>query len=319
MEEPPAACAKDCRRASACGTRRTTSTSCWATRRRERCARFRSPRLSRRATTTPSSTISSRSIRRLGIIEPLLVASRGRRGALYRVIAGMRRLRAAHRVGLDTVPCLVHDVDDERLTDMRDAAMQRHAIPVPLPEPEPEMPAPVSQTPPDNWRGGAWPRVRRGVVARTERRRERSVAVGCVDGPGWSRADADQGDRRRDGDPERRTSDRPRLRRLPRARQWRRIRDCDRSAPAWRADGIVGARFRSRHLRHLFDGARCRDALTGLLQSLLTLAPRGGSLLSVKAQITTIRPALIVECLLHESDPELGPEALARFFDADVA
>ena len=67
------------------------------------------------------------------------------------------------------------------------------------------------------------------------------------------------------------------------------------------------------------DGARCRDALTGLLQSLLALAPRGGSLLSVKAEITTIRPALIVECLLHDSDPEPGPEALARFFDPGVA
>ena len=78
-----------------------------------------------------------RSIRRLGVIEPLLVASRGRRGAFYRVIAGMRRLRAAQRVGLGTVPCLVHDVDEERLTDMRDAAMQRLAIPVPPPEPEP--------------------------------------------------------------------------------------------------------------------------------------------------------------------------------------
>ncbi len=64
------------------------------------------------------------------------------------------------------------------------------------------------------------------------------------------------------------------------------------------------------------DGARCRDALTGLLQSLLALAPRGGTLLSVSAQITSIRPALIVECRLHESDPELGPEALQRFFEA---
>ena len=64
------------------------------------------------------------------------------------------------------------------------------------------------------------------------------------------------------------------------------------------------------------DGARCRDALTGLLQSLLALAPRGGTLLSVSAQITSIRPALIVECRLDESDPELGPEALLRFFEA---
>ena len=64
------------------------------------------------------------------------------------------------------------------------------------------------------------------------------------------------------------------------------------------------------------DGARCRDALTGLLQSLLLLAPRTGTVLTVAAQITSIRPALIVECTLHDSDPELGPEAFGRFFDA---
>jgi len=65
-----------------------------------------------------------------------------------------------------------------------------------------------------------------------------------------------------------------------------------------------------------FDGARCRDALTGLLQCLLALAPRAGTVIGVNAQIPSIRPALIVECLLHESDPELNPEALARFFEA---
>ena len=70
------------------------------------------------------------SIRRLGIIEPLLV---GRRGAIYRVIAGMRRLRAAQRIGLGTVPCLVHDVDEERLTDMRRAVIERPMEPLPDP------------------------------------------------------------------------------------------------------------------------------------------------------------------------------------------
>ena len=53
-----------------------------------------------------------RSIRRLGVIEPLLV---GRRGAFYSIIAGMRRLRAAQRAGLATVPCLVHELDETRL------------------------------------------------------------------------------------------------------------------------------------------------------------------------------------------------------------
>ena len=253
-----------------------------------------------------------RSIRRLGVIEPLLVASRGRRGAFYRVIAGMRRLRAAQRAGLGTVPCLVHDVDEERLTDMRDAAMQRLAIPVPLPEPEPEMPAPVSQTPPTigeaalglefvtallpalNAAGND--RLKWGVLtdlAGVELTRTKAIGAAKEILSGG--------------------------------------RPIDRASVDYLAlvSGVASAIATEARLRGVrvelsapdsdrdifLDGARCRDVLTGLLQSLLTLAPRGGSLLSVKAEITTIRPALIVECLLHDSDPEPGPEALARFFD----
>jgi hypothetical protein len=64
------------------------------------------------------------------------------------------------------------------------------------------------------------------------------------------------------------------------------------------------------------DGALCRGALTGMFQCLLALSPRGGTGLHVNAQLTSIRPALIVEGVLGDSDPELGPEALSRFFDA---
>ena len=98
LEVGAARCGKGCPRGSVCGTRRTTSTNCSAMHRRERCARFRSRKSSRRATTRRARR-SRESMRRLGIIEPLHVASRGRRGAIYRVIAGMRRLRAARRSG----------------------------------------------------------------------------------------------------------------------------------------------------------------------------------------------------------------------------
>ena len=47
------------------------------------------------------------SIREVGVLEPLVVI---RRGLEYRVIAGMRRLRAARTIGLSTVPCLVQDL-----------------------------------------------------------------------------------------------------------------------------------------------------------------------------------------------------------------
>ena len=83
-----------------------------------------------------------RSIRRLGVIEPLLV---GRRGACYRVIAGMRRLRAAHRIGLNTVPCLVHDADEERLADMRRAVIERTMEPLLDPPPAPATAPPVTE------------------------------------------------------------------------------------------------------------------------------------------------------------------------------
>jgi hypothetical protein len=253
-----------------------------------------------------------RSIRRLGVIEPLLV---GRRGAFYRVIAGMRRLRAAQRAGLGTVPCLVHDVDEDRLTDMRDAAMQRLAIPVPPPEPEPEVPLPVSQTPPTigepalglefvaallpvlNAAGND--RLRWGVLtdlAGVEVSRTKTVGAAkeiLSGGRAIDRASVDY---------------------------LALVSDVASAiATEARLRGVrveVSAPDSDRDIFDIFlDGARCRDALTGLLQSLLTLAPRGGSLLSVKAEITTIRPALIVECQLHDSDPEPGPEALARFFD----
>jgi hypothetical protein len=63
-----------------------------------------------------------RSIREVGVLEPLLVNERGRR---YRVIAGMNRLRAAINVGLRSVPCLIYDLDDETVSSMRKAATQR--------------------------------------------------------------------------------------------------------------------------------------------------------------------------------------------------
>lgn len=51
------------------------------------------------------------SIREQGILQPLLVISEGGR---YRIVAGERRFRAARIAGLDTVPCIVRDMDHIR-------------------------------------------------------------------------------------------------------------------------------------------------------------------------------------------------------------
>jgi hypothetical protein len=51
------------------------------------------------------------SIRRHGVLQPLLVRSRGGR---HLVIAGRKRLAAAAAVGLSRVPCLIERVDDDQ-------------------------------------------------------------------------------------------------------------------------------------------------------------------------------------------------------------
>lgn len=55
------------------------------------------------------------SIQEQGIIQPLVVR---KQGANYELIAGERRLRAAKKAGLETVPVLVKDVDDKTVLEM---------------------------------------------------------------------------------------------------------------------------------------------------------------------------------------------------------
>ena len=49
------------------------------------------------------------SIREQGVLQPLLVAPAG--GGRYMIIAGERRFRAGREAGLDTLPCIVKDID----------------------------------------------------------------------------------------------------------------------------------------------------------------------------------------------------------------
>lgn len=56
------------------------------------------------------------SIRQSGILQPLLV--RAEPGGSYTLIAGERRLRAAQRIGLTTVPAILRDAPDDRLLEL---------------------------------------------------------------------------------------------------------------------------------------------------------------------------------------------------------
>ena len=54
----------------------------------------------------------SASIRDQGVLQPLLVAATS--GGRYRIIAGERRYRAGRMAGLETLPCIVKDIDAVR-------------------------------------------------------------------------------------------------------------------------------------------------------------------------------------------------------------
>lgn len=64
----------------------------------------------RRTFTEESIAQLAQSIRDQGVLQPILVTptSDGR----YRLVAGERRWRAARQAGLDTVPCIVRDLDE---------------------------------------------------------------------------------------------------------------------------------------------------------------------------------------------------------------
>jgi ParB family chromosome partitioning protein len=81
-----------------------------------------------------SLDILADSIRRAGILQPLLVATRGGR---FQLIDGHRRIEAAVLAGLRHVPCIVHDLDDGSAEQMR------RAVNIPQPALNPELAASI--------------------------------------------------------------------------------------------------------------------------------------------------------------------------------
>ncbi len=53
----------------------------------------------------------AKSIKTYGILQPIIVENKG---SFYRIIAGERRWRAAKKAGLDEIPCLVRDEDEQK-------------------------------------------------------------------------------------------------------------------------------------------------------------------------------------------------------------
>ena len=247
------------------------------------------------------------SIRRMGVIEPLLVSQHGER---YRVIAGMNRLRAARSLGMRAVPCLVHDVDEEMLKNMREAAAQR-ATP-PLPEPVGSEPPKEATLPP------AFAEVTAGLkfvsalmpaitaagddrfrwsvltdLAAVELLRARtvaSVAEVLATEPAVSRSEVRCGDLV--GEIVSAVSTEARLRGV-------------------RLDVHVGSP--DYHIN--LDPALVAPALIGLLQTIMGMLPGSGTAVRFQVMGTTVRPALIVQ--ISQEEVDLGNEAGGRFFEGD--
>lgn len=71
----------------------------------------------RRAFEKEALATLAESIRQSGLLQPLLVAPEGGR---YRIVAGERRYRAARMAGLQTVPCIVREMNGQ---ERREAAL----------------------------------------------------------------------------------------------------------------------------------------------------------------------------------------------------
>lgn len=244
------------------------------------------------------------SIRALGVIEPLLVSRDGRH---YRVITGMRRLRAARRAGLRSVPCIVLDADGDTIARMREAAAVK---PEPAPiaaadPPSPESPpaalaevnnglAFVSALLPVIEAAGS-DRLRWAVVtdlAGVELHRARTVAWAAellARGPDVARVESRAGDLIG-----------PIVASLATEARLRAI--------------AVTVQQPDPEYRLALDATLVPAALTALLQGTFAMV-RAGASVTLQIKGTAVRPALIVQIAQEQVD--VTPEGERRFFDAD--
>jgi ParB-like nuclease family protein len=251
------------------------------------------------------------SIRELGVLEPLLVAPRNGR---YEVIAGASRLRAAAAVGLRTVPCLVHDVDDEGLASLREAARRRadsaETLPEPLAEAVPSttgLPAGLAElTKGLGFIGTLVPALQASVgdpfrstvladLIAVELQRGKTVAAAGEIAAGPVSLT-----------PSRVECSALIARTVAAVREEARLRDVAFQIEALDAEYHLEA-----------DEHVLSVALESLLRGMVTLVTGQGATLRISVQGTLVRPALIVQ--IAQDVKGLAPETVARFFDAGWA
>jgi ParB-like nuclease family protein len=253
-----------------------------------------------------------RSIKDVGILQPLLLAPAGNR---FRIIAGGNRYRAAVQLGLRTVPSVVYESGAHSVDALREAAARRAAPPA---EPEPQISKPSDES------RRLQPAA--GLREVTARLAFVSAVMPALDVAGY--------------DPLRwniltdlMKVEMERARSTAAAVEWLSSKitpgkeSFDAAAVLDKVLEAVGAEARLQGVkldvsstvtgyRLAGDAALIARALTGLVQSMLTLSS-SGSTLRIEANGTSVRPALIVS--VAQDDCELPSAAIDRFFDGDYA
>ena len=253
-----------------------------------------------------------RSIQDVGILQPLLVSQSGTR---FHIIAGANRYRAAVQLGLRTVPCLVCDTNTHTVESLRAAVTRRAA-----PAASPELPMPVTSDDSQHTQPAA-----AGLREVTARLAFVSAVMPALDVAGY--------------DPLRwnvltdlMKVEMERARSTAAAVEWLSASTLHATREPLDAAELVDAvldatgpeaRLQAVRLdvasavsgyRIPADRAMLVRALTGLVQSMLSLSA-SGSTLRVECSGTSVRPALIVSVAQDACD--VDDTAIERFFDAE--
>lgn len=258
------------------------------------------------------------SIREVGILQPLLVAQQGTR---FAIISGANRYRAAREAGLRTVPCLVYETGSHTVEALRQAAAHRAAA-----QTAETAPAGASsdEQVQDTAAESAEPAPAAGLREVTGRLAFVSAVMPSLDVAGY--------------DPLRWNTltdlmkvEMERARSTAAAIEWlsdsvevhREPIDAgevleaavDATGPEARLQGVtLDVAANAKRYELPADRALLVRALTGLVQSMLSLSGRGGTL-QIECNGTSVRPALIVS--VTQKDCELESTAVERFFDAE--
>ena len=233
------------------------------------------------------------SIRRAGILQPLLVASRLGR---FRLIDGHRRLDAASLAGLRHVPCIVHDLDEPAIEQMRRHVNVRPAAPEPIVDTRSAIPAPAAID--------------------LARRIERAHAQAAI---GTSRTTADLLDCElaQAGRLARAAAvmlDTPRVRR--RELSARAVVDQAATATAVqrRLSGVqLTTAIDDPEFQVPADPALVTQALAGAIDALSAFVDEPGAAITVTVHCVKTRPAMIIE--LAQRVVSVEPELMGQFFD----